>query len=447
MTIEAIKILLLTLSISTFSISTAYSNNSSEYSIQTASSTNDSVTPVKCAEYICDHLSDFETYYNEANPDLERLTATSVENLIPLYIENIGNQIDGILIDLNNDYGYITVGYDYEIFDVQAKGEQPFFECSKTKFFFSTATGYSYYNDKIDDWVSVNKENISDEKDWENVTLNHGQYKGQEKDASGNGKIVNPMLYVHDKYGDDYFDYNSSSFDMDAYLQTDLSAYFTTENDGQQYSEGNCWIVSAFHILQYMAKSKFSNMYFNDYVDYDAKQNEPNIYSKHFNSKDESLEKVKTNSGIVDKWELNINNNGFPRLYSIIREYIDGVYKKCDDGYIWETRDIVKYICNKFGYTVDISTHYNWNYYADYLVNEILEERPALWFTLTGTYGSHAMAVCGYRYYRRQRKFWHFTYTTYKLFYELRDGHSLERRWFDASGHDLSLGCLVFFKY
>ena len=446
MTIEAIKILLLTLSISTFSISTAYSNNSSEYSIQTASSTNDSVTPIKCAEYICDHLSDFETYYNEANPDLERLTATSVENLIPLYIENMGNQIDGILLDLNNDLGYITVGYDYEIFDVQAKGEQPFYDYSGTKYRFLIGMGYSYYNIDFNDWVSVNKDSLSTEKDWENVTLNHGQYEGQEKEQSGNGKIVDTTLYVHDKYDKDYYEFLSKSLDMDGYTQSKLSAYTTIDKNGDGWSEGNCWIVSAFHVLLYIAKTTCTNMYLNDEIDYDAKQNEPNIYFKHFDNKGNCLETVtKINGKTVDKWQL--TNYQFPRLYSIIREYINGEYKKCDEGYVWETRDIVKYICNKFGIGIDTKTQYNWSLYTDCLVYEILNGRPALFFTLTGTYGSHAMAVCGFKYYKMTKKYWIFTQTSYKVFFELKDGHSKDSRWFDASGAYYALGCLVFLKY
>lgn len=446
MGVEAIKLLLLTLLVSTSSVSTIYSNNSSEYSIQTASSISHSVTPIECAEYICNHLTDFEKYYNEANPDLERLTATSVDNLIPLYIENMGKQIDGILIDLNNDFGYITVGYDYEIFDVQAKGDQPFIDYSGVTYQLSIGDGYFYYNKEICDWVSVNKDSLSTEKDWENVKLNHGQYEGQESDKSGNGEIIDTTLYVHDKYDSDYFEFLSASLDMDGYIQSDLSAYETIDNNGKGWTEGNCWIVSAFNVLLYIAKTKCTNMYLTDEVNYDAKQNEPNIYLKHFDKNDRCLETVTKNNGeTVDKWQL--TNNKFPRLYSIIREYVDGEYKKCDEGYVWETRDIVKYSCNKFKISINTQTQYNWSCYFGYLINEILEGRPALFFTLTGTYGSHAMAVCGFKYYKMTKKYWIFNQTSYKLFFELKDGYSKDSRWFDASGAYYSLGCLVFLEY
>ncbi len=446
MTIEAIRLLLLSLSTFASSVITIYSNNSSEYSIQKVDTTKPFATPIECAKYICEHLKDFEEYFNEYNPDLDPLTATSVENLIPLYIENVGKQIDGILIDLNDEYGYITVGYDYEIFDIQAKGNQPFIAHSGCEYFFSTTTGYSYFNTSLNDWISANKDSVSEEKDWGNIKLNHGQYLGQEKEQSGNGKIVDPLLYVQDKYGYDYYDYFSASLDMDGYEQGNLSAYETIKEDGKSYSEGNCWIVSSFHILQYLAKTKYTNMYFSSFVNYDAKQNEPNIYSNHFDSNGNCKEKIKINDGtIADKWKL--TNKEFPRLYANVREYVDGKYQKCDDGYIWETRDIVKYMCNKYGHDIDTNTHYNWNYHADNIVDEIINERPALWFTLNDTYGSHAMAVCGFRYYKKERNFKFFTYSTFKLFYELRDGHTTESRFFDMSGHKFNVGCLVFFKY
>ncbi len=53
---------------------------------------------------------------------------------------------------------------------------------------------------------------------------------------------------------------------MDLYLQYDLSIYHTIKDDGYFYSEGNCWIISAFHVLQYLAKTKYTDMYSDDIV-------------------------------------------------------------------------------------------------------------------------------------------------------------------------------------
>lgn len=49
MTIEAMRLLLLSLSTFASSVPTIYSNNSSEYSIQTVDTTKQSATPIECA--------------------------------------------------------------------------------------------------------------------------------------------------------------------------------------------------------------------------------------------------------------------------------------------------------------------------------------------------------------------------------------------------------------
>ena len=60
---------------------------------------------------------------------------------------------------------------------------------------------------------------------------------------------------------------------------------------------------------------------------------------------------------------------------------------------------------------------------------------PLLWSTSSGTYGSHTMAVCGFKYYSKTTSWWTFSSTNYVLFYELRDGHSTQPRFFDMTGH------------
>lgn len=81
---------------------------------------------------------------------------------------------------MNDENGYITIGYDYKIFDIQVKGNQPFFDYPGYDYFFSTSTGYSYYDTKIKDWSSINKDDNSNQNDWKNIDLSQGLYKDQE---------------------------------------------------------------------------------------------------------------------------------------------------------------------------------------------------------------------------------------------------------------------------
>lgn len=137
---------------------------------------------------------------------------------------------------MNDEYGYITIGCDYEIFDIQVKGNQPFFDYLGYDYFFSTSTGYSYFDTKINDWSSINKDNNSDQNDWKNIDLSQGSYKGQEAGQTGNGKIADIKEYVLDKYGSGYSLVSSRSLDMNLYLQYDLSIYHTIKEDGYFYS-------------------------------------------------------------------------------------------------------------------------------------------------------------------------------------------------------------------
>lgn len=443
MIIETIKLLLAVLSLTAPSVSTIYLNNSSEYSIETVDSTS-SVTPYKGAELICENLVKFESYFNETNPDLEPLTATSVENVIPLYIENQCGQTDGVLIDLNDEFGYITIGYDFEIFDIQAKGNQPFYDYSGYEYFFSTTTGYSYYDTNLNDWASVNKDNISEEKDWGSIELNQKTYKGQDGNAKGNGKIKNPDDYVLDKYGSGYSICDSNILDMDIYTQLQLSVYYQNGNKKDNYSsEGNCWIVSAFHVLQYLAKTEYTDMYSNREIVYNAKDREPNIYSKHFDNNDKCKETIIQDNKVVDKWYL--SNNKFPELYTEVRELVDSEFKKCDGGTEAQTSYIVKKIAKNYGHKIGFSNYFRWGAYADYVKYKIDKNIPCIWATKGDTYGAHSMAVCGYKYYKKTRKFWIFSYSTYKLFYELRDGHLDVPAYYDISGH-IGISCLTFFN-
>lgn len=449
MTIQALKLLLLSLSLSSSTIQTIYSNTSniSNQYIESGFDSSSSITPIKGAELICDNLTKFENYYNEIFPNSDKLIATSIENFIPLFIECEGSQIEGILIDLNDANGYITIGYDYEILDIQGKGNQPFYDYPGYKYFFSVTNGYSYYDSQIDEWLSVYQDNNSEEKDWNNIELNSRTYDGQLKDQTGNGKIFDTNKYVYDKYGYGYGLNRSASLSMDGFSQDELSVYYSIGTDNIEKTEGNCWIVSAFNVLQYLATVNLTNMYFskNDKVDYNAKKEEPNIYSKHFDSNDRSKEtvKIKSTDEIKDKWKL--SNNKFPKLYYDVRNFVEKTYKKCDGGYVWETANIVKQIANQYNYNISYKNCYRWGAYVDKVKNKIDLGIPCIWSTSNDTYGAHSMAVCGYKYYKKTTKFWFFTYSTYKLFFELRDGHSKDDRYFDVSGH-IGFSCLTFFN-
>ena len=83
---------------------------------------------------------------------------------------------------------------------------------------------------------------------------------------------------------------------------------------------------------------------------------------------------------------------------------------------------------------------------AEAATKEINDGKPLLWSTTNDTYGPHTMAVAGYAHYHKVINFWLFTVIFEKLFYEIRDGWSAERRYYDMSGH-LGLAAIISFDY
>ncbi len=80
MAFKSIGLLLAILSLSSPTAPTIYSVNT----------INSSVTPIESAKFICKNLVKFEDYYIAAFPDTTPLSASSVDNFIPLYIANQG---------------------------------------------------------------------------------------------------------------------------------------------------------------------------------------------------------------------------------------------------------------------------------------------------------------------------------------------------------------------
>ena len=125
----------------------------------------------------------------------------------------------------------------------------------------------------------------------------------------------------------------------------------------------------------------------------------------------------------------------FPKLYTTVRKHVNSKYKKIESGSIFNTSEIIEYTAKYYGYKVNAKEHVAWGIYADTATRKIDSGYPLLWSTSSGTYNSHTMAVCGYKYYSKTSGWWIFKVTNYKLFYELRDGHSTAPRFFDISGH------------
>lgn len=227
---------------------------------------------------------------------------------------------------------------------------------------------------------------------------------------------------------------------MKTYSQYNYSVYKHNKiiNDRINfYSESNCWVISAFHVLQYLADTRWVGMPKSWQLEtYNPKVSESNIYSLYYNSQGDNISnKINFHNSVINEYELMNNSFYWPTLYTQVRKYVSDKFRHIEYGSVWDTSNIIENIARLYGYNVNAVEHVFWGLYMNTATKKLDEGLPLIWATLSGTYGSHSMAVCGYRYYYKTTGWWIFKFTNYKLFYELRDGHNLAPRYYDMSGH------------
>lgn len=395
---------------------------------------------VSVSNFIEENFQTFVNKYNEASN--QEWKATYIENRFIITINECGNEYQGTFLDFDLECGYAVVGNDYNFLDFVTFGNSPYKDIESESYYFSSTNGYYYFQENH--YVSVKNDDTDSESFFiENVATKH--YVGQEEYATGCGKITDTNKYVKSKYGTGWKLHKSKSLSMKGYTQWDYSCYRKNyiKNDllsTSTISEGNCWVISAYNVLQYMAETHWLNMpKGSEKVIYTPSKDEPNIYSKYYDSNGNNKSKLlyyNNGKSSVHEYFLVESAREFPKLYTIVRKHVDKKYKQIDNGgTISDTSEIIEYTANYYNHKINAKEHVFWGPYADKGTNKIDNNYPLLWSTSSGTYGSHTMAVCGYKYYSKTSGWWIFKVTYYKLFYELRDGHAEDPRYFDISGH------------
>ena len=106
----------------------------------------------------------------------------------------------------------------------------------------------------------------------------------------------------------------------------------------------------------------------------------------------------------VHEYFLVGNTRRFPELYTTVRKHVDSKYKHVNDGgSIYNTSEIIEYTAKYYNHKVNAKEHVSWGLYADKGTKKLDNNYPLLWSTSSGTYGSHTMAVCGYKYYSKHQ--------------------------------------------
>lgn len=426
-------------------------------------------SPRNVAPFIMDNFDKFVNEYNKSFDDVWK--ATYVDDVFDITIDIIDDVYQGVFLDFDDDNGYAVVGNDYTFLDFSSSGKSPYKGIESDSFYYSTLSGYLYLNG--DEYVNVNDEYASDDHLDE---LNYETYAGQKDKETGCGHIEDTDLYVKDRYGDGWTLSKEKSLDMAIGKYThqfDLSCYYYNELVGNRiipyYSEGNCWMVSAYNILQSIAdakgsykktidsyktdKSKPSMESISDVVSYNPKDEEPKTYGKFFDENGQNLSNVKKTPNGYSYYErtLKSKTSSFPELYTSVRKYASDKWSKVDGGTTYGSAKIINEVGRQYGYDFKAKGTSMVGIYNAAGIKAIDFNLPFGLITSSMSnagYDNHAMAGCGYKIYSKKCGWWIFSWTNFKYFYELRDGHNYDKIYFDQSAwRGLGGMILLDFKY
>lgn len=418
------------------------------------------VTPIESVHYIIQNFPEFIKSYNE---DFNLLCqVTYVEDFFEIMIDTYDEKYTGYFLDFNDSNGYAVVGSNYTLYDLQIEGASPFLGIHSSEYYYSSACGYLYSdgNELI---------NIDSNKNTPKSYLYTFEFSTASNFNSGDnqtnkdiGHIYDLERYVNDTYDSKYEIFKKRSLKMskDGFSQQgNLSVYQTNEYENGvylTYSEGNCWFVSAYNILQSMADATYSykaeiDKYkvdsskpdmptTKDIIEYNPRVSEPNLFSKVYDENGKNISGIlKTENGQVT-YNKELRNNReifeFPALYTDVRKYVDVNFKKVDNGTISKTSEIINEVGKLYGYNFESFWTVLLSVYGMHGFDAIDRKHPfALCVSSLSNagYNNHVMAGCGYVIYRKIEKWLIFTKKSYAFFYELRNGHDEKEVYFDYS--------------
>ena len=418
------------------------------------------VTPIESSLYINANFPEFIKSYNE---DFNLLCqATYVEDLFEITIDTYNEKYTGYFLDFNDSNGYAVVGSNYTLYDLQIEGASPFLGIHSSEYYYSSACGYLYSdgNELIN--VDSNKNTPKSYLDTFEFSTASNFNSVDNQTNKDIGHIYDLDRYMYDAYDSKYEVFKKRSLKMstDIYSQQwYLSVYQTNKYEDGKYlisSEGNCWFVSAYNILQSMADATYSykeeiDKYktdsskpdmpiTKDIIEYNPRVSEPNLFSKVYDENGNNVSGIlKTENGqITYNKELMDNNEvfKFPVLYTEVRKYVDKNNKTVDSGTIYKTSEIINEIGKLYGYDFESFGTVLFGVYGMHGFDAIDRNHPfALCVASVSNagYGNHIMAGCGYVIYKKTESWLNFTKKSYAFFYELRNGHDEKEVYFDYS--------------
>ncbi len=354
-----------------------------------------------------------------------------IENKIPVLVK--GDE-QATLYDLNNDEGYLVLGNNYKIFDYQPNIELSE-KASMNKLEFNPIS--RSFTTRGGQYVSVTDE-TNKQPDVSEANLMQGEFVDY-----GCGQISSEQLtnYINDKFPGGELD-DEYSLPITRHAQRALSVYLkeTVDSNGNKktISEGNCWLCAMYTVFDYLVNdSAYSSIVFNNFpkkwhgdIPYYPQTQEPSTYNwvKQYASDYKAFDNTIGDWAVKEFDGLYISLRAAETSF-IINSPIIGL---SPNG----AAAVMENAAHDNGLTsFDATNDTNFNAYTgtqdfkDFLQSD----KPLYFYSNGSTYGNHAMAVSGYKHYKRTVRVLFWDKIEWATFLEIGDGWSVDTMYFDIT--------------
>lgn len=281
----------------------------------------------------------------------------------------------------------------------------------------------------------------------------HTSSYGSNQIIGGDDKPLND--YIKEKYGDGCKFDCSATLKCEANTQLELSTYIDIKND-YVLSEPNCTLTACYHVFKYLAtnKKKLFTMDISEGTPYKPLFEEEGAYLNFALKADQGyairdgVERFYGGNNVTKEIK---NRNG---LYRSIRKAsfaTKSSWYSSNGMDIWQSSQLAERVANEYGvkgFNAWEDMHYN-TYVGTQAFKDNFEKKsnPIIFATSTGVYGSHQIAVFGYRFYRIDNKVLWFNVTEWKCILDVFDGWSKDKRYFDITDYNGNIGGFVIYGY
>ena len=389
------------------------------------------------------NFNDFVSEYNKTVQDDNYLTATSIEYTSIIYLVEDNNY--GVYIDFNEDNGYVVSTGNYNIYELNVKGDLEYLREEST-ICYSYLDGFMYVdeNNTYQRYEEIDTTDCINQQDSSTNTSNT-VYTGQSE--AGDGEIDPSKIsdYISERYPS-YTYVSSSNNDLRAsypYSHQYNTSYYIkqyTDSTGTQipgtnsWSEGNCVLNAVYSLIRdWSNRGYINNIPTSLNGDLSLRITSDPLYSSFGTGivrSGNTTDKATNSSGSTNteyyKWVTNSNYylNRIPILYSEVRNYAVNV-----NGYTPETGystinvpATIQYVTNTLhGNNISIASTTSISN-----VLSLIDNNKACYLTInnSSTYGNHGVVIIGYQKYSYKSGWWIFSSTKYAYFYELADSWS-----------------------